>query len=132
MKNFPAVVIFLFILLLCGCNKNDDTVISPTDNNRYPNAPSNPAPSNGAINVPHFGVTLSWSCSDPDAGDTLRYEVRYGSTSSTPNLLASNLLNTSADLGIADTSATIYWKVTAKDNHGLSKDSPVWSFTTGH
>lgn len=125
--------IILFFLSISGCNKSDDTVVNPsTDSNRYPNAPSNPTPTNGQVNVPAFGITLQWSCSDPDVNDTLKYDVRYGTTNNPTTLFASNISNTSADLGIADTSATIFWKVTAKDNHGLTKDGPVWSFTTGH
>lgn len=127
------VVIFLCIsfLVIQSCNKSDTIVTNSTGSNRYPNAPSNPSPSNGAVNVSGF-ITLSWTCSDPDIGDTLRYDVRYGLTNNPTDTLARNVLNTAADLGIADTNRTIFWRVTAKDNHGLSKEGPVWSFTTGH
>ncbi len=131
MKNF----LYLFIaaaFFFSGCSKSEDTVIGPsTDSNRYPNAPSNPTPSNGAVNVSGF-VTLRWNCTDPDVNDTLRYDVKYGQTSSPTDILVSNVLNPAADLGIVDTNRTIFWKVTAKDNHGLTKDGPVWNFTTGH
>ncbi|MBX7044739.1 MAG: hypothetical protein K1X86_02790 [Ignavibacteria bacterium] len=132
MKFRRFLFFFAFIFLLQSCGKNDTVLTDPSEGNRYPNAPSNPRPSNGAINVSHFGVTLSWTCSDPDANDTLRYDVRYGSTNNPTDTLVKNVLNTAADLGILDTNRTIFWKVTAKDNHGLSKEGPVWSFTTGH
>ncbi len=123
----------MLFFLISGCNKNSDVAVTPsTEGNSNPNAPSNPIPSNGAVNVSHFGITLRWSCTDPDENDTLRYDVKYGTTNNPSTLITSNILNTSADLGTTDTSITIFWKVTAKDNHGLSKDGPVWSFTTGH
>lgn len=133
-KTFSIITIFLFtVIFISGCSKDSDTVLTPSpEGNSSPNIPSNPNPTNGAVNVSHFGITLRWSCSDPDANDTLRYDVRYGTTNNPTTLFASNVLNTSADLGTADTSAVIFWKVTAKDNHGLTKDGPVWSFTTGH
>lgn len=130
MKNLLYLIIASAFFYF-GCNKSDDIITPSTDSNRYPNAPSNPTPSNGAVNVSGF-ITLRWNCSDPDASDTLRYDVKYGLTSNPSDLLVSNVLNPAADLGIADTNKTIFWKVTAKDNHGLSKDGPVWSFTTGH
>ncbi|MBS1514644.1 MAG: hypothetical protein JSS63_06415 [Bacteroidetes bacterium] len=131
MKFSGIIFLFLFIFLVQGCSKNDEVLTNSTDGNRYPNTPSNPSPSNGAVNVSGF-ITLTWTCSDPDAGDTVRYDVRYGMTNNPTDTLVKNAINPAADLGIADTNRTIFWKVTAKDNHGLSKEGPVWSFTTGH
>jgi hypothetical protein len=127
-----GVALVIFIFSIAGC-KSEDSIVTPiTEGSQPPNAPSNPSPSNGQLNVSHFGIVLQWSCTDPDANDTLRYDVRYGYTNNPTTLLTSNTLNRAADLGTADTSRTIFWKVTAKDNHGLTKDGPVWNFTTGH
>jgi hypothetical protein len=133
-KLLSVFAVFLFaVIIMSGCSKSDDASVTPsTDGNRYPNAPSNPTPSNGQVNVARFGIVLQWTCSDPDANDTLKYDIKYGNTSNPSNVLVTNAPNPSADLGIADTNQTIFWKVTAKDNHGLTKDGPVWSFTTGH
>jgi hypothetical protein len=56
--------------------------------------------------------------------------VVYGSSSNPTTVLASNILNRAADLGVVPDSTTIYWKVTAKDNHGNTTVGPVWKFTT--
>ena len=103
-------ILFIFILF-SGCNKDGDTSVTPSpDSNRYPETPSNPSPSNGAVNVSNFSILLSWTCSDPDANDTLRYDVRYGATNNPSDTLVINSFNPSAYIAIADTSATIFWK----------------------
>jgi hypothetical protein len=129
------ILIFAFVLsaLIAGCENDDSPVNTNTGNsNHSPNAPNNPNPGDNEINVSPAFVTLSWQCSDPDQGDTLRYDVFYGGNSNTENILASNILITSADLGIVPPQTKIYWKVNAKDNHGGTSYSPIWKFTTGN
>jgi hypothetical protein len=128
------ILVFAFVLiaLIAGC-ENDDSPITGTSNssNHSPNAPSNPVPADNATNVTSGFITLFWQCSDPDAGDTLRYDVYYGELNPI-NVLASNILTTSADLGIVPPHTSIAWKVVAKDNHGGVTNGPVWKFTTGN
>ena len=99
-----------------------------TMDNRAPNTPSNPSPSNNATNQP-LTVTLSWDCSDPD-GDAITYDVYFG-TSSNPTAKAStNQSGKTLSKGNLSAGTTYYWKVVAKDSKGGTIEGPVWSFTT--
>ena len=127
------IMAVVFTALIVGCANDDDPITSTSNNsNKSPNAPSNPTPMDSATNVSYSFVTLYWMCSDPDPTDTLRYDVYYGGNLSTTNLLVSNTLNTSADLGVCQPHTKIYWKVVAKDFKGGTTQGPVWRFTTSY
>jgi len=99
-----------------------------TMDNRAPNTPSNPSPSNNATNQP-LTVTLSWDCSDPD-GDAITYDVYFG-TSSNPTAKAStNQSGKTLSKGTLSAGTIYYWKVVAKDSKGATTERPVWKFTT--
>ena len=134
MKNIK--IIFLFVLvtslvLVNSCSKDDSSTTPSGGGNSAPNAPSNPSPADSSINVSRL-VTLTWTCSDPNTGDTLRYDVLAGSTNPPTNMVANNILAASTDLGLVAANTTIYWYVSAKDNHNSFTNGPVWRFTTGN
>ena len=97
--------------------------------NNPPNAPSNPLPSNGAANQ-SINVDLSWIGGDPDAGDTVKYDVYFGTANPPTTLVLTNQSATTYDPGTLSNNTTYYWKIVAKDNHGVSVSGPVWSFAT--
>jgi hypothetical protein len=100
-----------------------------------PNMPSNPSPLNHAPAV-SINADLSWSGGDPDAGDTVTYAVYFGA-SETPPLketigpypATQSWIN--YDPGTLVDGTTYYWKIVARDNHGITREGPVWDFTTG-
>jgi len=97
--------------------------------NDPPYKPSNPNPANGAINI-LIAADLSWTCSDPNPGDTLNYDVYFG-TSSDPPQVESGQSATTYNPPINMTYNTIYyWKIVAHDNHGAYTIGDKWSFTT--
>ena len=96
--------------------------------NQPPNTPFNPSPSNHATGV-LINADLSWTGGDPDAGDTVTYNVYFG-TSSTPPLVSDNQAGTSYNLGTLAYNTKYYWKVLATDNHGSPANGPLWDFTT--
>jgi len=96
--------------------------------NNPPNTPSSPSPSNHATDV-SIAADLSWSGGDPDAGDTVTYDVYFGTTT-TPPLASNDQLATTYDPGTLSYSTTYYWKIVATDNHGSSTEGPIWDFTT--
>lgn len=97
--------------------------------NNAPNAPSSPSPADFATGQ-STAPTLSWTCSDPDAGDTLNYDVYFGAVNPPTTIVSSNQSATSlARSGLAN-STTYFWKITARDNHGSTTAGPVWCFTT--
>jgi len=96
--------------------------------NHAPNTPSNPDPDDGATGV-SIDKVLSWSGGDPDSGDTVTYDVYFG-TINPPLKKSSNQSGTSYDPGTLDYETTYYWKIVAWDNHGASIPGPIWQFTT--
>ena len=95
--------------------------------NQPPNAPSNPNPLDGAIDVT-VNADLSWTGGDPN-GDPVTYDVYFG-TSSSPPKVVSNQSITTYDPGTMNYATLYYWKIVAWDNHGASASGSVWHFTT--
>ena len=100
---------------------------SPAQNS-LPNIPSNPTSADGATDQ-LVTVDLSWSGGDPDAGDTVTYDLYFG-TSPNPPLVSENQTTTTYDPGTLSYSNTYHWKVVAKDNNGAFTSGPVWIFET--
>ncbi|MBU4444183.1 MAG: fibrobacter succinogenes major paralogous domain-containing protein [Candidatus Marinimicrobia bacterium] len=60
---------------------------------------------------------------------SLTYDIYFGD-SSNPSLRESDYTGTTYDPGELNYSTTYYWKIVAKDDHGLETEGPVWSFET--
>lgn len=121
----------IFVMLVCSlfffsC-ENEETTQPPINN--APARPSSPSPADGVMDISRSPV-LSWLSNDPDAGDSVRYDVYFGAASPPTMLSASNLILPSHSLTGLDTNRTYYWKITAKDSKGSSSAGPVWSFRT--
>jgi hypothetical protein len=93
--------------------------------NNPPNAPSNPNPANGSINIP-IDTDLSWTCGDPD-GDIVAFDIYFGTVNPPPQV-ANNV--TEYDPGLLELNTTYYWKIVAWDEHGASTAGHIWRFTT--
>jgi hypothetical protein len=93
-----------------------------------PDEPHDPFPPDGATDI-DITTHLNWSGGDPDAGDTVTYDVYFG-TSSSPPKLVSNQTNNSYQPASLNSNTTYYWKIVSWDNHGVSTAGPLWSFTT--
>jgi hypothetical protein len=96
--------------------------------NQPPYTPSSPNPADGASGQ-SITADLSWTGGDPDAGDTVTYDVYFG-TSSSPSFVTTES-DPSYDPGTLSYGITYYWQIVAKDNHGASTSGLVWDFTTG-
>jgi hypothetical protein len=105
-----------------------ETTAQVTEGNLPPNPPSTPSPGDGAMNVP-ISSDLSWTGGDPNPGDTVTYDVYFG-TSSTPPKVGGNQSATTYDLGTMNCLTTYYWKIVAWDNSGASTAGSLWVFTT--
>ncbi len=97
--------------------------------NSAPNTPGNPSPAGGATGQA-TNVNLSWSCTDPDYGDYLNYNI-YFDTATVPSIAATALSSASYDPGELLPSTWYRWRVVAYDNYNDSTSGPVWSFQTG-
>jgi parallel beta-helix repeat protein len=96
--------------------------------NEPPYPPTNPQPPDGAINVP-VNTQLSWTASDPNPGDTVKYDVYFGTTSPPPQIV-NNHSATTYNPGTMSPGTKYYWKIVAWDNHGASTEGAIWNFTT--
>ncbi len=73
-------------------------------------------------------VNLQWTANDVDTGDTLTYDVYFG-TANPPITVVSTQQTTSFNASLS-TSKTYYWKVVVKDGKGGQTIGQIWSFTT--
>lgn len=99
--------------------------------NHPPNTPSNPSQTDAATGQ-SVTVDLSWTGGDPDTGDTVTYDVYFGTNSAPDQLVSNDQTGTTYDPGTLSDDTHYYWKIIATDNHGASTESPVWNFTTSH
>jgi len=98
--------------------------------NTPPSIPSNPSPANHATDG-SINAQLSWTGGDPDAGNTVTYNLYFG-TSPTAAMVSHNQTGTSYAPGTLAYNTTYYWKIEATDNHGAAATGPLWDFTTVH
>jgi parallel beta-helix repeat protein len=97
--------------------------------NRPPDEPSDPSPAHHATDQ-SIDVDLSWTGGDPDAGDTVSYDVYFG-TESNPSKASDDQSGTTYNPGSLSNGTKYYWKIEATDNHGASTSGPIWDFTAG-
>jgi len=106
---------------------NSNSAQEPGVTNNPPNAPSNPNPADDATNV-DINADLSWTGGDPDAGDTVEYDVYFG-TSLTPSFVGTVTTET-YNPETLDYSTVYYWQIVSRDNHGVETTGSIWIFTT--
>jgi len=100
-----------------------------SESNQPPNAPYDPSPSDGATDRPTT-LTLTWSCTDPNEGDSLSFDIYFGTTAF-PSKVDSGLTEASYNPGTLMTDSTYYWKIVAFDSYGDSTVGETWYFVTG-
>jgi hypothetical protein len=106
---------------------NSNSAQEPGVSNNPPNTPSNPSPADSATNV-DINADLSWTGGDPDASDTVEYDVYFG-TSPTPPFVGTVATET-YDPGTLSYTTQYYWQIVSRDNHGAETTGSIWSFTT--
>jgi glutaredoxin len=99
-----------------------------TEINQPPNTPTDPYPEDGAIEV-NTETDLEWTGDDPNPGDSLTYDVFFG-TSNPPPLVKQNQTFTQYNPGSMELDTTYYWKVITWDSQDESAVGSIWSFTT--
>ncbi len=93
-----------------------------------PETPHTPFPPDETNNASVKSV-LTWISQDPDAGDTVTYEVYFG-TSDPPPLIDQDLSEASYDPGMLNYSTSYYWQIVATNSRGTRVPGPVWQFAT--
>jgi hypothetical protein len=96
--------------------------------NHLPFAPIASSPELGSI-VESGAVVLEWSASDPDAEDTLLYDVYFGTSDNPTSKIEENSSSTTKTVNTLS-SENYYWKVVVKDNNGGETVGQIWNFET--
>lgn len=96
--------------------------------NLPPYTPSNPLPPDGATYVDP-DADLSWTGGDPNPGDTVTYDVYFGTTSPPPKVIT-NQSGATYDPGTMGYNTQYFWKIVAWDDHNHTTEGPIWDFTT--
>jgi hypothetical protein len=99
-----------------------------TEENAPPFSPSNPDPYDGEVDV-DINVLLKWTGGDPNPGDSVMYDLYFGTTNPPP-LEAGDLLQNAYDPGTLELDTVYYWKVVSEDSLGLTTEGSIWHFTT--
>ncbi len=111
-------------------------VICFTTSGRLHLSSSTSAPSAGPghlrTQVRHATHNQRSTSTDPNPGDTVKYDVYFG-TSSPPPLEAEDLNWAVYDpFGIdpMELGTVYYWQIVTEDSQGLTTEGPIWHFTT--
>jgi len=107
----------------CGSKSSNNSPV-----HHAPNAPSVIQPADGAANQ-GLTDTLKWKGGDPDAGDTVRYTVYFGTDNPPATAVSNGLRDSFYSPPVLAIGGTYYWKIVATDGTE-TVSGPVWSFTT--
>ena len=100
--------------------------------NTTPTRPHSPLPADQSRNIEEGVVTLEWTSGDPDPGDAVTFEVRFGETRNDLQAVAEGIAEsrwTLADRPVSLNSA-YFWQVVARDSRGATAIGPTWGFNT--
>ncbi len=100
-----------------------------TTHNDPPNPPGGPNPANGATGV-SINTDLSWTGGDPNPGDSVVYDVFFGTTTPPTVKVSGNQSSLIYDPGPMSYDTHYYWKIVSWDAHGASTSGVIWDFTT--
>lgn len=113
-------------------NKNNQSskynVASWKLTNTPPNTPAVPSPTD--ISTVPLNTELYWIGGDPDADNTMAYDIYFGTDNPPLTLVSEDQKGTIFNPGQLEYGTTYYWQIISKDNHGIQTQGPVWQFTT--
>lgn len=94
--------------------------------NSAPNLPANPSPDSGGQGV-WLRPVLTWTGGDPNAVDTVFYDVCFG-TQPSPPVVSMRQRTTTYQPPRLSYDTVYYWRIIAQDNHGAVTTGRVWDF----
>ena len=115
-----------------GLNRSGDKWDFTTEPNIPPDPAFDPLPEDEATAIP-VDVVLHWNGSDPNSGDTIKFDVYFGDVDP-PSISEHNQTENYYDpYGQQDLTLYkwYYWRIVTWDSQGASSDSGVWKFKTG-
>jgi hypothetical protein len=75
-------------------------------------------------------AVLQWTATDADAGDSLLYDVRLGTSSPPAQVVCNDVSTAVCVLDHLQPNTHYYWRVAVNDGPNITL-GPVWEFTTG-
>jgi len=114
--------------IIMNDDKSVTAVFTQNSQNNPPFTPNTPSPSDNSDDQ-NVNVDLSWAGGDPDSGDTVTYDIYFG-TNNNPPKVKSGHISTVYDYGTLEENTEYFWKIIAKDNHDETTTGDLWSFTT--
>ncbi|OGJ85793.1 MAG: hypothetical protein A2268_00880 [Candidatus Raymondbacteria bacterium RifOxyA12_full_50_37] len=125
MRKNSIWLLCILAFVFFSCTNNNP--VDPTPVNNPPIAPICLAPSDSALNQ-EKSVTLTWrQAIDPD-GDSVRYDVYFGTDIGQLAIIGASISDTTYAVTKLIFNTVYYWKITAKDGNSTAS-SPVRRFT---
>ncbi len=99
--------------------------------NHTPAVPFAPSPPSDSTGIEGPGITLSWTSTDEDPGDSIAYDVYFGQSQTGLELQAEAITAESHTPGTQlALTRSYFWRVVARDEKGATAISPIWNFGT--
>jgi N-acetylneuraminic acid mutarotase len=124
------------VYLFGGRNQDGGPMLHVTESvdfnctNNPPDIPENPDPGVGWSNQP-WDTVLSWDVDDADPGDTLNYDVYFGTETIPPLVSAGQTADTYTPPTLLLPYTWYNWQIVARDNHEAVTAGPRWRFKSG-
>jgi len=99
-----------------------------TISNDAPSVPSDPTPGDLATDV-SIDQLLAWTASTDTEGETVTYDVYFGTVNPPVTQVVTNGDSTTYDPVTLDYDSTYYWQVVSRDTYNNTAQGDVWSFT---
>jgi hypothetical protein len=109
-------------------NQDVDIEGFTADANQPPTESSGPVPASSITDV-GLTPTLSWTGGDPNARDSVTYDVYFGITPE-PAKVAEGLEINEYTPGPLDKGMTYFWKIDSIDTHAERTQGQLWQFST--
>ena len=100
--------------------------VSPANDPPFPPVYTTPADSSDDLGTP---IEFRWVGGDPDAGDLLTYEFRFGPNEENLPVAATGLTVPEFVVTTPSPGATGFWQVVSTDSEGLTQAGPVFELT---
>ncbi len=116
-------------------DSDGDGIFEETILTAPPRVPAKPQPEHGSHAV-SLNSLLGWNGGSTDPADMIEYQIYFGTTQQPPLVktvgpyTAEQAALTYSPGYYLSGNTQYYWQVKAIDEHGITSEGPVWSFTT--
>lgn len=125
MRRYNILIGLSIILLALSCNH----LVPLEPENLPPKIPQNIYPANDTTDI-QVNMIFTWTGGDPNKKDKVSFDFYLKAENPEPELIASDITDTSFQYNSLNYNTRYYWKVIARDQKGNTSSSPLWSFST--